>query len=198
MVVLTIMALAACGTDDSHDDPAAAVDLTAPPTNLVWDTYQGVHLPTAAEGPHQVSDDGVPYGFSQQPAGAALAAINATIRMSVAPDSEWAAVARTLIAPGAARDHWAVARAQISITEPVVAAKAPTVTGYRITRFQPDDTTVQVFTRQADRSLTQNTITAVWREGDWRIVLPGEDSAPVVSAISAVPTDTVSLRPPTN
>lgn len=181
-----------CGSDPArqHDVP-----WNQAPTNLAWTGYQGMQIPTSdQDGPTGTSLSGVPDGYAHTPPGAALAAIGATIRMSVAPDDQWSAVGRALIAPGAERDAWAIARASLSINEPVEAGKAPTVIAYQLTAYTDTGATVRVYSAQTDKSLTVNTVKVVWRDGDWWLRLPAAtDKSVAVTAIKAIPADVVTL-----
>lgn len=135
------------------------------------------------------------HGYQHSPQGAALAAIGSTIRMSVADDTQWPKVLRTLVASGTARDSWSVNRLQVSITAPVPESDAPTVLGYRIGRYSADRAELSIVTRQSDGSLTSNAATVAWQDGDWRLVLPEPNAPAQVSAIGAVPSDLVTLPP---
>ena len=54
--------------------------LNTAPVALTWTSFNGMKIPAAKQGPH-VPDDVAPHGFDRTPPGAALAAINATIRI---------------------------------------------------------------------------------------------------------------------
>ena len=163
--------------------------LTAAPTNVTWVGFNGMSIPAAAQGPH-TKDDVAPHGFDRTPPGAALAAINATVRLSVATDSQWPAVTRTLIAPGQARDAFIRSRIQLSTTQPVPAGQAPAIQGWVVRSFTPDNAQVDVISRMPDGSLTDNHTTVVWTAGgDWGLLLPDATStARPVDPIAAIPT----------
>ncbi|MGQ4618981.1 hypothetical protein [Nocardia sp. R7R-8] len=187
--------LLACGSDETRDPPpdTGSTATTAAPTGVRWQPFQGVDLPVADEGPHRV-DGPVATGFDRAPAGAALAAIQATVRMSIATDGQWPAVGQRMLAPGPGRDAWATARAQISITAPITAG-SPKVLGYVITRYSLDATDVDIYSTHPDNSVACNHTTVVWHGDDWRLHLPDTPTTAPVTAVAAAPPDLVALTP---
>ncbi|MBF6176052.1 hypothetical protein [Nocardia blacklockiae] len=181
-----------CTTDDHHATPIPVDlgDIHEPPRELTTTVFQGITLPLAAQGPHRRNEPALT-GFDHTPAGAALAAIHATVRMSVATDSQWPQIGQQLLAPGPGRDAWAVARAQISLTQPVTTP--PKILGYQIARYTPGEADTAIYTVQPDTSLTRNLATVVWRNNDWRLLLPDPPGTPTVTAPLALPADTVIL-----
>lgn len=189
--LLGIASLTGCTTPGDHTTPSPSADIYAAPTNLTTTVYQGISLPVAEQGPHTVTG-AVAAGFAHSPVGAALAAIHALVRISVAPDDQWATVGQQMLAPGAGRDDWAVARAQMSITTPVTGAP-PKILGYRITGYTPARADTAIYTQQPDTSLTCNTATAIWADDDWKLLLPEGNHPALVTAPEALPTDTILL-----
>ncbi|WP_327116480.1 hypothetical protein OHB12_04710 [Nocardia sp. NBC_01730] len=186
--------LLGCGTDNTGHNVEPNSTLTAiTPTRLGWQPFQGVDLPVAEQGPRH-SDGAVATGFDHSPAGAALAAIHATVRMSIASDTQWTAVGQRMLAPGPSRDTWATARAQISITAPITSG-APKVLGYLIPRYSPDATDVAIYTIHPDNSVTCNSTHVLWQGDDWHLLLPEHLTAGPVTAIAAPPADVVALTP---
>lgn len=194
----TTLLLAGCGNDDS---PAASTSAspapTAPPTKVVWTSFAGVKVPCAEQGPASCYAT-APTGYSHTGAGAALAAISATVRMSVADDLTWPKVVGTLVSPSAARDQWSISRVRVSITQPVATAKAPVVRGYTIDSYTPAAATVGIITAQPDRSLTRTTVTVGWSAaGDWLLELPAvDDQTNRVQAIASEPAGMIRLPAP--
>lgn len=165
------------------------IPLNTAPTGVSWVGFDGMSIPQATQGPH-TPDEVAPHGFDRTPPGAALAAINATIRMSVATDEQWPTVTRTLIAPGTARDDFIRNRIQLSTTAPVPAGQAPTVQGWTVTAFTLDRADVDVVTAMPDRSLALNHTTVVWTAaGDWGLLLPENTTTThrPVEAITTLP-----------
>ncbi|TLG01719.1 hypothetical protein FEK35_23760 [Nocardia cyriacigeorgica] len=164
------------------------------PTGLRWASYQGVELPFADQGPARM-DGPVVGGFEHSPAGAALAAIHATVRISVAPDSDWAVIGHQMLAPGPGRDAWALARAQISITTPITDG-APKILGYTLAHYSPDTAAIDIYSLHPDNSLTRNHTQLTWQASDWRLHLPDTPTANPVSEATAPPADLIAFTPP--
>ncbi|MBF6170280.1 hypothetical protein IU476_02230 [Nocardia blacklockiae] len=178
------------GGGASHPDPAR------PPSGVRWQPYQGVALPVTDQGPRD-DRDGAATGFAHTPSGAAVAAITHTVRLSVATDSQWSSVVARELVPGPARDEWAVARVQLSITGPAARQYAPRVLGYRVTAYTQDRSNVDVYTEYSDGSRAVNHTTVEWFGEDWRLRLPEPDAtARPVDAVDRVPPDIVTLEAP--
>lgn len=192
-----LLGVVGCGSDDTAPagPSSSAVPVNAAPTGLAWTTFNGMSIPTASQGPH-ILDDVAPHGFDRTPPGAALAAINATIRLSVAFDDQWPAVVRTSIAPGGARDRFIADRIQLSTTTPVPAGQAPKVVAWKVTDYTPARAAVDIFTVYPDRSMAVNHVIEVWTGlGDWGRVLPDATATTsAVSSITAIPGDAVQLK----
>lgn len=193
--LLGVLLLSGCGGQSAVQSAQTTPAPTAPPTNVVWTSFGGVAVPYADQGPHHNRYQAVPTGYDRTGAGAALAAISATIRMSVADDNTWPSVVGTLVAPSAARDQWAINRVQISITQPVPKDKAPRVIGYTVESFTPDKATIGIVDRQSDDSLTKTTTTVKWVvSGDWLLELPPVDNTTNrVQALDAPPASMIHL-----
>ncbi|MGS2811665.1 hypothetical protein [Nocardia sp. MW-W600-9] len=185
------------GDTDADEDPRAPATTDAAqliPSGLSWRTYQGIDLPIAVQGP-RVIDGVVATDCDRSPVGAALAAIHATVRMSVAPDGQWASVGQRMIAPGRGRDTWATARAQISITTPAT-DMVPRILGYLVTAYADTEAQVQTYSTYPDRSITRNTATVIWATDGWRLRLPDTVTESPVTAVDSVPNDMVALPKP--
>ncbi|WP_249645225.1 hypothetical protein [Nocardia sputi] len=187
--------LVACGSDDPRDPApdSSSTATTVAPAGVRWQPFQGVELPVADEGPRRI-DGPVATGFDRGPAGAALAAIHATVRMSIATDNQWSVVGQRMLAPGPGRDAWATARAQISITAPITEDR-PKVLGYVITRYTLDATDVDIYSIHPDNSVTRNHTTVVWHGDDWRLQLPDHPTTAPVTDVAMPPPDVVALAP---
>ncbi|WP_405180776.1 hypothetical protein OG225_06120 [Nocardia sp. NBC_01377] len=190
-------ALLGCGTDtpNQHHTTTTVGAARTPPTGLRWWPFQGVDLPVTNQGPRTV-EWAVASGFDRSPAGAAVAAIQATVRTSIATDAQWPQIGARMLAPGPARDAWAVARAQISITAPILDG-APKILGYVVSRYTLDASEVDIYSLHPDNSLTRNHTTVLWQHDDWRLALPDTVSAtaPPVTAVAVTPPDLVVLTP---
>ena len=192
-------------TDPTGADPDtdAGEDLRTPattditqliPRELSWRAYRGIDLPVAVQGP-RVVDGAIASDFDRSPVGAALAAIHATVRVSVAADGQWASVGQRMIAPGRGRDTWATARAQISITTPAT-DMVPRILGYLVTAYADTEAQVQTYSTYPDRSITRNTATVIWATDGWRLRLPDTVTESPVTAVDSVPNDMVALPKP--
>ena len=86
-----------CSASHPPAPAAAGTDLHAGPTHLHWSPFDGMSLPFADQGPATL-DDPVATGYTRTPAGAALAAIQTTVRMSLAQDTQYPQIGRLLAA----------------------------------------------------------------------------------------------------
>ncbi|MEV6140485.1 hypothetical protein AB0L63_31485 [Nocardia sp. NPDC051990] len=191
---ITAAGLLACGTESTSESSGMpSIATTAVPAGLRWQPFQGVDLPVAEQGPHHIEGP-VASGYDRSPAGAALAAIQSTIRMSIATDTQWPIVGQRMLAPGPGRDAWATARAQISITTPITSG-APKVLGYLIARYTHDATDVDIYTIHPDNSVTCNHTHVLWHSEDWRLQLLDNPTATSVTAVAVPPVDMVAFTP---
>ncbi|MEU6559260.1 hypothetical protein [Nocardia nova] len=190
-----ISVLTGCTTPEHPAGPSRAaappVDIHAAPTDLKTTVFRGITLPVAAQGPRQITG-AVATGFARTPAGAALAAIHATVRMSLASDDQWDAVGQRMLAAGPQRQAWAIARAQKQLTT-VEGARPPVIVGYRIARYSPGRADTEIYSRQPDASLTCNAATVIWEADDWKLLLPNDSHAAPVTAPTVLPADMISL-----
>lgn len=196
VVVSIVFGFAACSGSDQADQ-AAPVQLDEQPRQLQWVSFQGVEVPVAEQGPHSRTEP-APTGYDQSPVGAALAAIQATIRMSVANDTQFPKVSSTLLAPGEGRDWFIANRLRVSTTDPIASKDAPHVLAYQVTSFKKDSATVDIFTRYPDQSVTVNHTTVAWQAGgDWGLVVPvpSKMTGAAVESVKGAPKEAVVLRP---
>ncbi|MRH92954.1 hypothetical protein GFY24_37000 [Nocardia sp. SYP-A9097] len=184
---------AGCAQRATSEGPGAlaAPDFEARPTNLKSVPFQGISLPVADQGPRNYAG-AVVSGFDHNPIGASLAAIHATVRISVAADSQWVTIAQQMLAPGLGRDAWAVARAQISVTGPAT-ADGLTIAGYRIVSYIPAAADIDIYAVQADRSITRNRANVVWQRGDWKLLLLTQPQSSPVTTVAALPDELIAL-----
>lgn len=173
--------------------PIEPESITSEVTGLRWTLFQGIEIPEGDQGPSDRSSPAAPRGYERNAAGAALAAISGTIRLSVANDSQWREVSN-LIAPNSGRDTWAVSRAQISIASPADPEQAPKILGYLVPQFTDDRAQVKVVSELEDESTVMNTVNVVWAaHGDWLISLP-EGSTNPVTALEEPPAELIRLE----
>ncbi|WP_280468162.1 hypothetical protein [Nocardia cyriacigeorgica] len=187
---VTLMLAAGCGGGQTGPD------LSAAPSQVRWEPFQGVALPHADQGPARESD-GAATGFDHSPPGAALAAITHAVRLSVATDSQWPKVVAEEVVPGPAKDEWVVSRVLLSITGPAAPEYAPRLLGYKITGYTDERSAVDVYTEYSDSSKAVNHTVVEWLDEDWRLRLPDPDStARPVEDIDELPGDIVILEAP--
>ncbi len=191
-------ALLGCGAPTSESEQSApvttSVEVHAAPTGGRWQRFQGVELPVTDQGPR--SDEGaVVSGFERSPAGAAVAAAQASARISVATDSQWPQVGADMVAPGPGRDAWSVARAQLSVTAPLDADTAPRLLGYVLTRYSPEAAELDLYAQHPDRSITGHHTSVVWQHDDWRLSLPdpATSAPPTVTTLDTPPAELVAF-----
>ncbi|MFD8245069.1 hypothetical protein [Nocardia sp. NPDC059691] len=194
-VVGAALLFAAVGCGGGAD--SVGPDLSAAPTDVRWQPFQGVPLPHTGQGPRSTAD-GAATGFEHSPRGAAIAALTHSVRLAVAADTQWAKVAAAELVPGPGKDEWAVNRVQLSITGPAGPEFAPRLLGYKITGYSESRSTVDVYTEYSDRSKAVHHTAVEWFGDDWRLRLPDPDStARPIDSIDALPTDIVKVEAPT-
>ncbi len=166
-------ALTGCGAAPSHPAISSVTVLNVVPTRLRWVTFDGMRIPEADQGPHD-PDSVHPTGFDHSPTGAALAAINATVRLSVANDRQWPDICRLNVAPGPGRDAFALDRVQVSLDRVVQPGEAEQVIGYRVRAYNGWGADVDIFTAAPDRSELVTYTQVAWTatNDDWGLVLP--------------------------
>lgn len=192
-ILAALLLLAACGADSSSTTPTTEPpDPSRPPANVHWESYQGIQLPIGADGPKNVGT--VATGYTHSPQGAALAAINHNVRLSLAPDTTWPQIASQSLIPGPAKDNWVLSRSQISITSAANPALAPRITAYKINNYSPERTDLTVYSTYPDASITSAEQTVLWVSEDWRLLLPDPVAKiPTVHSIPVIPEGVVTL-----
>ena len=191
MIVATIVG---CSDDPAAvGDAPAAVDVAAPPAEVTWRPYQGVEVPYSdVDGPAADTSSAAPTGYSATPQGAVLAAIQGQARLALAPDTAWATVTRTLVAPGDGRDAYAIARSAASITDAADPVTTAAFTGFRVSFYDESRAVIDVATTMPGGQLTAVPVTVLRSTDDWKIALPapisGEDDL-----TASAPTDPFPL-----
>ena len=175
-------------TDTAAPTTSTAPDPSAPPTGVRWQDYQGIALPVGDQGPARNPGSGPVGGFTHDPQGAALAALQQTVRISVAPDYQWPSVVN-------ARDSFAVNRQLISITAPPAADERPSIAGYRITDYTAERAALTIYTTFPDESIAASDTAVLWSGEDWRLLLPEPGDTTVrVRSITEVPAEATPLE----
>ncbi|GGN66129.1 hypothetical protein [Nocardia rhizosphaerihabitans] len=194
LAALLTVATGCAGTDTDRTTTSTTSSVPLVPSGVSWRSWQGIELPVAVQGPRLI-DGAVASDFDRSPAGAALAAIHATVRMSLAPDGQWPHVGQRMLAPGPGRDKWATARAQVSISGPA-SDSVPSILGYTLTVYTHTEARVEIYSAYADDSVTRNTATVVWAVDGWRLLLPDPVTESPVTAVDSAPADMIPLIRP--
>ncbi|MGW6728762.1 hypothetical protein ACWF9G_22920 [Nocardia sp. NPDC055029] len=189
-----LLVVTGCGGGNTPTAPAATgPDITQAPASVTWRKWQGVALPIGAkDGPKRT--DVAATGYSRTPQGAALAAIQHSVRLGLAPDDSWAKIAAQSLAEGPGKNEWVLSRPLVSIkkTDPTV---APKIAGYKITSWAPERAALTVYTTYPDASVLATDTVVVWIAEDWRLLL--NDPATKTKfqhEIPAVPADAVRME----
>ncbi|TSD94825.1 hypothetical protein FOS14_19475 [Skermania sp. ID1734] len=193
-----MVALAAgCGSEDGSTDAGTTDQHRAAPSEVRWVDFQGMRIPQATQGPRN-PDPVHPSGFERSEVGAALAAINATVRVSVASDDQWAEIVRLNTVSGEGRDWFIQNRIQVSIARTVTSGEAERVVGYRVRAYNEWGANVDIYTETADDSMLVTYTQVEWvpAQQDWGLVLPGPSDPTAENrkaTITELPSDAVQL-----
>ncbi|WP_237669736.1 hypothetical protein [Rhodococcus sp. BS-15] len=99
------------------------------------------------------------------------------------------------VAPGPARDSFAVNRQLISITAPPAADERPSIAGYRITDYTAERAALTIYTTFPDESIAASDTAVLWSGEDWRLLLPEPGDTTVrVRSITEVPAEATPLE----
>ncbi|MFI7524481.1 hypothetical protein [Nocardia salmonicida] len=190
-----LLTVTGCGGGEDASSPPTATgpDINQAPASVTWRKWQGVALPIGAkDGPKRT--DVAATGYTPTPQGAALAAIQHSVRTSLAPDDSWPKIAAQSLAEGPGKNEWVTARVLVSIkkTDPAV---APKISGYKITDWTPDRSSITVFTTYPDASVLATDTVVVWIADDWRLLFNDPATKTVFQHdIPSVPADAVRLE----
>ena len=172
------------GDTPATTDPEAVLP---PPQGLMWQRVYGATIPfSTSDGPTTISSDGVPTGFARTPQGAALAAWQIGQRATWAPDDQAVALLdRAAVVSVAARpeaDNLRTNGAQIYAGNPELPAQMRDVpVAVRITTYSTDFAHVefaQPLTRDDGFTAVSVGIDMVWRDGQWKWVVPEPGNEP--------------------
>lgn len=193
--ICTTTAVAGC--DHSAHPTHPAVEVNRAPAQVIWDNYRGIALPVGAlDGPAHHAATAT--GYSHTPQGAALAAMQHEVRMSLAGDDAWPAVAKDELAPGPGADAWITSRVQVSLHGGADPRTAPRIAGYTISSYTPNNAAVTVYTTYPDASVAATDTVVTWTGGDWRLLLPDPNTTTgtTVRSVTAVPAEAIALKDP--
>ena len=146
--------------------------LTAAPTGVAWELFQGVALPASrTDGPTRV-DGAVHAGFSRTPTGALLADVQISYRSLVDPDlGNLRRVAQQQLAEGAGKVAFLNLLGQLKENDPPATGYAQIV-GFRYITYTPDVAVISRATRGSSGHIQVGTDTMRWVDGDWKLEKP--------------------------
>ncbi len=154
---------------------------TAPP--VTWTTVKTLALPVSASAGPRTNTDTVMAGYAHSPVGALLAVADNGLRFAVVDDWRPATLSAVADTPGrAAFLQQRAAYGQITPTP----GQLTQVAGFNIVSYTPDRAVVQLARAAGDGSLTVTTDTVVWRDDDWKILLPASGTTPPAADLQSL------------
>ncbi|MBJ8342953.1 hypothetical protein JGU71_29110 [Antrihabitans sp. YC3-6] len=187
-IVATLLMSSGGGGETTDGGTDTVLDVAAAPQQVQWEPYRGVAVPYSADGPR---DRITGSGYARTPQGAVCAAMQAQVRLSMAPDESWASTVVTVAAPGPGRDAFAAARVMASISSDADPAQTAQFVGFRVTDYNDSAATIWLATRMPDGTLTAASSRVIWLGDDWKLALPDPkgaagdaDSTPLVALTS--------------
>ena len=149
-----------------------------------WQLFAGVALPYSPTAGPLKQDGPVFSGFQRSQAGALIAAAQLATRYLLTPGSGWREVVARQVLPGAGRDAFIRARAQVAVNDPP--GTYGQLAGFRIVAYTDDVAVIQQVSRFSYTGKLQvTTATVEWVGGDWRLQLqPDGGSSPTAQAVS--------------
>ncbi|MFW0797669.1 hypothetical protein AAFP30_27955 [Gordonia sp. CPCC 205515] len=185
LVGLVLLAATGCGGDGT-------TETSSEPASLTTFSYEGIQLPqSSSDGPE--TKQPFPRGYAHTETGAALAAINTTVVLDTASDDEWGAALSALVINNDGYQQWATSRQQVSVNPQRSSAAKVTIAGYRVLGADDAAARIEVYTTYPDGSHARLTRTVQWSGADWKLVLPTDDSEPVIAAVTEFPDGMVTL-----
>ncbi len=175
LVALSGLAVS-CSSEDIETDALESPE-------VVWvPGPAGLSIPTGVQGPAKT--DPVPHDWEESPQGAAMAAVAAQVYMAGASDGMWPEVSRYMLEPGAGRDQWLQARALVSVDG--VVDNPAQFTGFRVAEYdeEGDKALIILATTWSDGVSFAYPVQLSRTSGDWKVVLPTQDQAPDLTALS--------------
>jgi hypothetical protein len=151
--------------------PASTALTTAPASR--WELYQGVVLPYSAEhGPKTVQGLGVASGYTHDPTGALLAAVQINARTELAPDDAWQSILTGQVLDGEGRTAYLAARQGAHIAaNSVPSTTLNQIAGFRVVNYTDTVAVFGIAYRAKTGTLQAAQSTVAWEGGDWKLVL---------------------------
>ncbi len=156
----------------------AAAPLTAPPTGVSWELFQGVALPVSrTDGPTRV-DGPVAAGYSHTPAGALLAAAQIRVRALATPGVDnLLRVVDEQFAPGPGKTAYRNLISTLTDTAPPAGGYTQYV-GFRYLSYSPEVAVISLASQGNSGVLRASTNTVRWLNGDWRLERAADGQEP--------------------
>lgn len=177
---LAAITVTACGSDD---DAPSGPDLTSAP-EAHWTQLSGISVPRSDDGQCPKKTNPVAHGYAHTPQCAVIAAINGQTLLAVTGDRDWPAMANTVLAPGAGKDQWVQARALMTVEGRV--RNPARFAGFKFTDWTQDRAQVLLAVKWPDGTLTTQPTQLAWQTGDWKLVLPTQQTAVDATEISSL------------
>ena len=159
-------------TAASSTPPPILPPLTAVPTGVTWELFQGVALPVSrTDGPTAVTGT-VHAGFSRTPTGALLAAAQIAARSIADPSLPGLReIGQRQLVPGPGQTAYLNLVNSFKDNDAPAAGYAQ-YAGFRYVTYSPDVAVVSLATRGKTGRLQVGTDTLRWVDGDWKLELP--------------------------
>jgi hypothetical protein len=169
--------------DATEDAPAAPAKSTL--GDVTWELVSGRAVPSSpTAGPTKINGP-VHAGYAHTPDGAVLAALNIATRAGISPDGDgWLAVIRAQVEPGPGREANIKAGKAITDWTPPPGGYGQTA-GYRVASYTPTKAVVEEAVRMPAGQLQLRTMTVIWRDKDWRLVLQPDGRTGPYAAVLA-------------
>jgi len=154
---------------------------TAPP--VTWTTVKTLSLPVSATAGPRVDTDTVMAGYAHSPVGALLAVADNGLRFAVVDD--WRSATMSAVADTSGRAAFVQQRAAYGRIDPTP-GQLTQIAGFNVVSYTPDRAVVQLARAATDGSLTVTTDTVVWRDEDWKILLPASGTTPPAADLQSL------------
>jgi len=154
-----------------HTKPGGVQDQSLPtsaPANVTWSLFEGFGLPVSADaGPADVQGS-VASRYSHSPTGALIAAAQLSMRVMLAPDTDWQRTVEAGTVPGKGREAWVKKRKSLHFgsNDP---GRFAQFAGFQFVGYSPELAVINLVTGDATRGYQSGTVTLVWRDSDWKV-----------------------------
>ncbi len=153
--------------------PDQTVPVTAPPAT--WITVATLSLPTSPLYGPKVNDGTVMAGYQHSPTGALFAAADNRGRYAAVTDWRRATLSAVADTPG--RAAFLVLRKADGVVVPTP-GQFTQLAGFTFLSYTPAEAVMQFLNMGSDGSLVVTVNTVVWRDNDWKVLLPPSGDPP--------------------